>query len=46
MRDALVLHRWRWLAYLVAGLVCAAVFGWYLHPDMLITLTEQLWACF
>jgi hypothetical protein len=38
--------RWRWLAYLLALMVCAGVFGLYLRPDMMVTLTEQLWACF
>ena len=39
-------HRWRWVAYPVAGLACALVFALYLRPDMMVTLTEQLWACF
>jgi hypothetical protein len=37
---------WRWGLYLVVAAVCTLVFGLYLRPDMMVTLTEQLWACF
>jgi hypothetical protein len=46
MPEARGLGRWRWLAYLLALWVCAGVFVMYLRPDMMIALTEQLWACF
>ena len=32
-----------WL--LVLG-VLAAVFGWYLEPDFMLTMADQVWACF
>ncbi len=46
MPEARHWNHWRWLAYLLALLVCAGVFGLYLRADMMVTLTEQLWACF
>ena len=33
-----------WLA--AAGLVLLGVFGLYTHPAFLVTLVDQLWACF
>jgi hypothetical protein len=38
MRRGLV-----WAAALVAS---AAVFSMYLRPDLIVTLANQLWACF
>jgi hypothetical protein len=46
MPEARESGRRRWLAYLLALMVCAGVFGLYLRPDMMVMLTEQLWACF
>ena len=36
----------RLLAWAVALALLAAVFALYLQPTLLITLSEQLWACF
>jgi hypothetical protein len=33
-----------WLA--LAGLALAGVFALYARPDFLVTLVDQLWACF
>jgi hypothetical protein len=46
MPETQVTSRWRWLGYLLALAVCVGVFGLYLRPDMMVTLTEQLWSCF
>ncbi len=36
----------RLLAYAAALVALLAVFALYLQPAMLVTLSEQLWACF
>jgi hypothetical protein len=36
----------RWLAYLAATAVLLAVFALYTNPVFLITLADQIWACF
>jgi hypothetical protein len=36
----------RWLAYLAAGAVLLAVFALYTDPAFLVTLADQIWACF
>mgnify|MGYP003332560587 CR=1 FL=1 len=46
MPEATTTRRWRWVAYPLVALACAVVFALYLRPDMMVTLTEQLWACF
>ena len=42
-RTALVA---RWLAYLAALAVLLAVFALYTNPAFLVTLADQIWACF
>jgi hypothetical protein len=32
--------------YSAASLACLAVFLAYLRPDMVLTLAQQVWACF
>jgi hypothetical protein len=32
--------------YGVAGVACTLVFLAYLKPDMMLTLAQQIWACF
>ncbi len=32
-----------WLAALAS---CVLVFAWYLQPEMLVALANQVWACF
>ncbi|MFY7907790.1 MAG: hypothetical protein ACOVO0_16775 [Burkholderiaceae bacterium] len=40
-------HGWaRGLSALVAVLLLMGVFSLYLQPDFLLTLADQLWACF
>ena len=34
------------LVWLAATLVLLAVFGLYTRPDFLVSLADQLWACF
>ncbi len=34
------------LAYVAALVALLAVFGLYTRPDFLVTLADQLWACF
>jgi hypothetical protein len=36
----------KWLAYSTALAVLLGVFALYTRPDFLVTLAEQLWACF
>ena len=36
----------RLLAWILTGLVLAAVFAAYLQPDLALTLATQLWNCF
>lgn len=36
----------RWLGYALAVLVLLAVFALYTRPDFLVTLANQIWACF
>ncbi len=38
--------RLRWLAYAAVLAVLLAVFALYTRPAFLITLADQLWACF
>jgi len=45
----LTLPQTRWFKALLAGLaalILAAVFLFYSQPDVLIALTNQVWACF
>lgn len=35
-----------WLAGVASAAVLLAVFTWYLRPDFMLTLADQLWACF
>lgn len=37
---------WRWVAYALGAGALSLIFGLYLQPDMMVTLAEQLWACF
>ncbi|MEA3393066.1 MAG: hypothetical protein U9R55_00380 [Pseudomonadota bacterium] len=40
-------HTWlKWLAYGSAVLVLLAVFALYTRPDFLVTLANEVWACF
>jgi hypothetical protein len=39
-------QRWRWAGYSLAALLLGLVFALYVQPDMMVTLAEQLWACF
>jgi hypothetical protein len=34
------------LVYAAAALACGLVFMAYLKPDVMVTLAQQLWACF
>ncbi len=36
----------RGFAYIAAGAVLLLVFAAYLKPDLVMTLANQLWACF
>lgn len=36
----------RWLGFGVAAAALAGVFALYLQPDFVVTLADQLWACF
>lgn len=36
----------QWLAWAAALLLLLAVFALYTRPDFLVTLADQLWACF
>lgn len=36
----------KWLAYAAAVLVLLAVFALYTRPLIMVTLAEQVWACF
>ena len=43
----MVTHNGRWLlVWAFVGLVLLAVFSLYLQPDFLMTLGNQIWACF
>lgn len=33
-------------AYVVAAMVLIAVFAMYLDPDFMLTMADQVWACF
>ncbi|WP_255418522.1 hypothetical protein [Melaminivora suipulveris] len=35
-----------WLAAIACAAMLLAVFAWYLRPDFMLTLADQLWACF
>lgn len=40
-------HLWqRAVGWLLVALVLAAVFGMYLNPDFMLTMADQVWACF
>lgn len=42
-----LLHGWRRaLAWAAIAAVLAAVFALYLQPDFMVTLANQVWACF
>ncbi len=34
------------IAWIAAGAVLLAVFALYTRPDFLVTLADQIWACF
>jgi len=36
----------RWLAYAAALAALLAVFALYTRPEFLVTLADQIWACF
>jgi hypothetical protein len=36
----------RCLAYALGAAALILVFGLYVQPEMMVTLAEQLWACF
>lgn len=36
----------KWFAYSAAVAVLLAVFALYARPDFLVTLADQVWACF
>lgn len=36
----------RWAAYSLALAVLAGVFLLYLQPDFMVTVAQQVWACF
>lgn len=36
----------RALIWLVALGAMAAVFAWYLQPELMLTIADQVWACF
>ena len=36
----------RWLAWVVAVLLCLAVFGLYTVPDFMVMVADQVWSCF
>jgi len=36
----------KWLAYGTAVLLLLAVFSFYTRPDFLLTLANEIWACF
>lgn len=38
--------RQRYLLYMVAAIGLAGVFSLYARPDFLVTLANQVWACF
>lgn len=47
MHTANIHPRWpRILAWVTALAGCAAVFSLYTHPEVLLSLADQLWACF
>jgi hypothetical protein len=35
-----------WLAYAAALAVLFGVFALYARPELMVTLSEQIWACF
>ena len=42
-----VLRLWqRALLWVGALAAMAVVFGWYLEPDFMLTMANQVWACF
>lgn len=39
-------HARRFVAYAAALAALAAVFALYTRPELMVTLSEQIWACF
>ncbi len=37
---------WRTVALALAAVALASVFGMYLHPDFMVQISNQIWACF
>jgi hypothetical protein len=37
---------WKYLAYAAAVVVLLGVFSLYTRPEFLVTLANQVWACF
>jgi len=46
MKHEAVKRRYKLLAYTVAVVVLLAVFALYTRPDFLVTLANEIWACF
>ena len=36
----------RWLWWSIAGIALLLVFALYTRPDFMVTVAEQVWACF
>jgi hypothetical protein len=36
----------RWLWWSIAGIALLLVFALYTQPDFMVTVAEQVWACF
>ena len=43
MRSKTLTH---WIAYAAALAALALVFSLYLQPEFMVTLAQQVWACF
>jgi hypothetical protein len=39
-------HGWRWVAHVLALLALLAVALSYFNPHLMVSLANQLWACF
>ncbi|HWP19762.1 MAG TPA: hypothetical protein VNO84_11585 [Burkholderiaceae bacterium] len=47
MDEQQPVSRWiRVAACAGAGAALLAVFGWYLRPELMVSLANQLWSCF
>jgi uncharacterized membrane protein YuzA (DUF378 family) len=46
MPESRPVWRWAWVSYGLIGLACVLVFLLYTQADMMVTLAQQLWACF